>query len=131
MTPPGEAWDHYRKLVLAEIERLDQRDRMHEDRMAAFVEAATKFHAQIEKDVEAIDGRRVGFAKEVEHIYATKVDLKAEVDRTVKAVVEAAHKDMAVTPAETIRGLWEFRVALITGIFSVLLAILALVRSGA
>lgn len=130
-TPPGEAWADYRKLILAEIERLDRRDQLHEDRLARQIESSLTTHAELAKQIEAVEGRHFGFVNEVGHIYVTKADLTAAVDAAARKLFDGLSAKRMAEPVETVRGLWEFRVAVVTGIISILVAILALVRSGA
>lgn len=120
MTPhpnQEDSWLEYRRLVLAEIERLDRRaDRITEQLRTHETSNSDKFSA-MRTDLELLKARFVGFTKEVETL--------------VKEELRKAATAPPPTPKETseyIRGMWEFRVAVATGIVSVLIAIIALLN---
>lgn len=113
-----DSWIQYRRLVLAEIERLDRRaDQLAEQLRLHEAANAEKF-ALSSTEIEVIKANFVGFMTEVKSLIRDEV-------RQAMPVSAPARPDAKQT-AEYVRGMWEFRIALATGIVSILIAIIAL-----
>lgn len=132
-TPPGEGWANYRKLVLAEIDRLDRSIQQLAARITTFIENWAEKISDIRREIDLLKGRHAGLASEIESTYLTS----GQVDEIVRAAVADAlaaerskdREERMKIRSEEIRGLWEFRVALISGFVSLVVAIISLVAT--